>query len=145
MCIPLATRCDATHGSGTSQLTLQRNLLFLFCHGLLLGSTDGGFASGSKIFFRVRPWKKRRRGGERGVQGQEAPRELGRAEILRAPVDAEAAKHFHGRAWRDGGKEVENGMITDEGTHECLLDHPGTYRRLYDLQFVDVETATGTE
>ena len=40
---------------------------------------------------------------------------------------------------------VENGMITDEGTHECLLAHPGTYRRLYDLQFVDVETATGTE
>src|SRR5664280_1136027 len=27
---------------------------------------------------------------------------------------------------------VENGMITDEGTHECLLAHPGTYRRLYD-------------
>ena len=40
---------------------------------------------------------------------------------------------------------VENGMITDEGTHECLLAHPGTYRRLYDLQFVDVETTTGTE
>ncbi len=40
---------------------------------------------------------------------------------------------------------VENGVIVDEGTHECLLAHPGTYRRLYDLQFVDVETATGTE
>ena len=40
---------------------------------------------------------------------------------------------------------VENGMIADEGTHECLLAHPGTYRRLYDLQFVDVETTTGTE
>jgi ATP-binding cassette, subfamily B, bacterial MsbA len=40
---------------------------------------------------------------------------------------------------------LENGMIADEGTHECLLDHPGTYRRLYDLQFVDVETPTGTE
>jgi subfamily B ATP-binding cassette protein MsbA len=40
---------------------------------------------------------------------------------------------------------LENGVITDEGTHECLLDHPGTYRRLYDLQFVDVETASGTE
>ncbi|HWJ19478.1 MAG TPA: ABC transporter ATP-binding protein [Geobacterales bacterium] len=40
---------------------------------------------------------------------------------------------------------VENGMIADEGTHECLLTHPGTYRRLYDLQFVDVETTTGTE
>ena len=40
---------------------------------------------------------------------------------------------------------VENGVIADEGTHECLLARPGTYRRLYDLQFVDVETATGTE
>jgi ATP-binding cassette, subfamily B, bacterial MsbA len=40
---------------------------------------------------------------------------------------------------------LENGVITDEGTHECLMAHPGTYRRLYDLQFVDVETATGTE
>jgi subfamily B ATP-binding cassette protein MsbA len=40
---------------------------------------------------------------------------------------------------------VENGMITDEGNHECLMAHTGTYRRLYDLQFVDVETATGTE
>jgi subfamily B ATP-binding cassette protein MsbA len=40
---------------------------------------------------------------------------------------------------------IENGMITDEGTHECLMGHTGTYRRLYDLQFVDVETASGTE
>ena len=40
---------------------------------------------------------------------------------------------------------LENGMITDEGNHECLLARTGTYRRLYDLQFVDVETATGTE
>jgi subfamily B ATP-binding cassette protein MsbA len=40
---------------------------------------------------------------------------------------------------------LENGIITDEGTHECLMTHTGTYRRLYDLQFVDVETATGTE
>ena len=40
---------------------------------------------------------------------------------------------------------LENGMITDEGNHECLLARTGTYRRLYDLQFVDVEAATGTE
>jgi ATP-binding cassette, subfamily B, bacterial MsbA len=40
---------------------------------------------------------------------------------------------------------VENGMIIDQGTHDCLLARPGTYRRLYDLQFVDVEAATGTE
>jgi ATP-binding cassette, subfamily B, bacterial MsbA len=40
---------------------------------------------------------------------------------------------------------VENGMVIDQGTHDCLLARPGTYRRLYDLQFVDVEAATGTE
>jgi len=40
---------------------------------------------------------------------------------------------------------LENGMITDEGSHECLMAHTGTYRRLYDLQFYDVETASGTE
>jgi len=40
---------------------------------------------------------------------------------------------------------LENGMITDEGTHERLMTRAGTYRRLYDLQFVDVETANGSE
>ncbi len=40
---------------------------------------------------------------------------------------------------------LENGMIADEGSHECLIGHTGTYRRLYDLQFEDVETASGTE
>jgi subfamily B ATP-binding cassette protein MsbA len=40
---------------------------------------------------------------------------------------------------------LENGMITDEGTHEHLVAHPGAYRRLYDLQFVDVEIANGAE
>ena len=40
---------------------------------------------------------------------------------------------------------LENGMITDEGSHECLLAHTGTYRRLYHLQFEDIETASGTE
>ncbi len=40
---------------------------------------------------------------------------------------------------------LENGMITDEGTHERLMAHTGTYRRLYDLQFVDVEISNGSE
>src|SRR5664280_1984056 len=40
---------------------------------------------------------------------------------------------------------LENGMITDEGTHERLMTHTGTYRRLYDLQFVDVEISNGSE
>jgi len=40
---------------------------------------------------------------------------------------------------------IENGMITDEGTHERLMARTGTYRRLYDLQFVDVEIANGNE
>jgi subfamily B ATP-binding cassette protein MsbA len=34
---------------------------------------------------------------------------------------------------------LENGAITDIGTHEDLLGRLGTYRRLYDLQFVDLE------
>ncbi|HZD32574.1 MAG TPA: ABC transporter transmembrane domain-containing protein [Candidatus Angelobacter sp.] len=40
---------------------------------------------------------------------------------------------------------LENGMITDEGTHERLMGHTGTYRRLYELQFVDVEFGNGSE
>jgi subfamily B ATP-binding cassette protein MsbA len=40
---------------------------------------------------------------------------------------------------------LENGMITDEGTHERLMGRIGTYRRLYELQFVDVESANGSE
>jgi len=33
---------------------------------------------------------------------------------------------------------LENGTIADVGTHEELMGKLGTYRRLYDLQFVDV-------
>jgi subfamily B ATP-binding cassette protein MsbA len=40
---------------------------------------------------------------------------------------------------------LENGRITDEGSHELLMAHTGTYRRLYDLQFVDVENGDGSE
>ena len=34
---------------------------------------------------------------------------------------------------------LENGRITDIGRHEDLMTKIGTYRRLYDLQFVDVQ------
>ncbi|PSH03447.1 MAG: multidrug ABC transporter ATP-binding protein [Acidobacteria bacterium] len=34
---------------------------------------------------------------------------------------------------------LENGMIADEGSHDDLLTRLGTYRRLYDLQFVDLD------
>jgi ATP-binding cassette, subfamily B, bacterial MsbA len=34
---------------------------------------------------------------------------------------------------------LENGFITDIDTHEGLMKKFGTYRRLYDLQFVDME------
>jgi ATP-binding cassette, subfamily B, bacterial MsbA len=40
---------------------------------------------------------------------------------------------------------LENGIITDEGTHERLMARTGTYRRLYELQFVDVEFGNGSE
>jgi len=34
---------------------------------------------------------------------------------------------------------LEGGTITDIGAHEELMTRLGTYRRLYDLQFVEVE------
>ena len=34
---------------------------------------------------------------------------------------------------------LENGTISDIGAHEELMQRLGTYRRLYDLQFVDLE------
>jgi subfamily B ATP-binding cassette protein MsbA len=34
---------------------------------------------------------------------------------------------------------LENGQIADQGSHEDLLSRLGTYRRLYDLQFVDLD------
>jgi subfamily B ATP-binding cassette protein MsbA len=35
---------------------------------------------------------------------------------------------------------IENGTIADIGSHDDLMSRLGTYRRLYDLQFVDLET-----
>ncbi len=37
---------------------------------------------------------------------------------------------------------LENGTITDEGPHESLMAHTGTYRRLYDMQFIEVSSGT---
>jgi subfamily B ATP-binding cassette protein MsbA len=34
---------------------------------------------------------------------------------------------------------LENGTIADMGTHDDLMGRDGTYRRLYDLQFVDAD------
>jgi ABC-type multidrug transport system fused ATPase/permease subunit len=34
---------------------------------------------------------------------------------------------------------LESGTINDIGAHEELMKKLGTYRRLYDLQFVDME------
>jgi len=36
---------------------------------------------------------------------------------------------------------LENGTIADQGSHEDLLTRLGTYRRLYELQFVDVDAS----
>lgn len=40
---------------------------------------------------------------------------------------------------------LESGMIADEGTHERLMARAGTYRRLYEMQFVDAEIGNGSE
>jgi subfamily B ATP-binding cassette protein MsbA len=37
---------------------------------------------------------------------------------------------------------LENGIVTDIGSHHELLQRFGTYQRLYNLQFVEVDTAT---
>ena len=34
---------------------------------------------------------------------------------------------------------IENGVIADSGAHDDLLGRLGTYRRLYDLQFLEVD------
>lgn len=34
---------------------------------------------------------------------------------------------------------LENGTVSDSGTHEELMQKVGTYRRLYDLQFIDID------
>jgi subfamily B ATP-binding cassette protein MsbA len=38
---------------------------------------------------------------------------------------------------------IENGTIADIGSHDDLMSRLGTYRRLYDLQFVDIEPRNG--
>ena len=34
---------------------------------------------------------------------------------------------------------LEHGTIADEGSHDDLLTRLGTYRRLYELQFIDLD------
>lgn len=36
---------------------------------------------------------------------------------------------------------LENGAISDSGSHQELLQREGTYQRLYNLQFIDIESA----
>jgi subfamily B ATP-binding cassette protein MsbA len=38
---------------------------------------------------------------------------------------------------------LENGTIADIGSHDDLMNKLGTYRRLYDLQFLDVDAPAG--
>ena len=38
---------------------------------------------------------------------------------------------------------LENGVIADSGSHEDLMSHLGTYRKLYDLQFVEIDSPNG--
>jgi subfamily B ATP-binding cassette protein MsbA len=38
---------------------------------------------------------------------------------------------------------LENGVIADSGSHEDLMNRLGTYRRLYELQFMELDSANG--
>ena len=38
---------------------------------------------------------------------------------------------------------LEKGVIADSGSHDDLMSHLGTYRKLYDLQFVEVDGTNG--
>jgi subfamily B ATP-binding cassette protein MsbA len=38
---------------------------------------------------------------------------------------------------------LENGVIADAGSHDELMNRLGTYRRLYELQFMDADAANG--
>jgi hypothetical protein len=40
---------------------------------------------------------------------------------------------------------LEGGCITDSGTHDDLLTRLGTYRKLYELQFMDLEPKMSEE
>jgi subfamily B ATP-binding cassette protein MsbA len=40
---------------------------------------------------------------------------------------------------------LEGGTIADIGSHEDLMAKLGTYRRLYDLQFVDIDQAKAVQ
>ncbi len=40
---------------------------------------------------------------------------------------------------------IENGRISDSGTHEDLLTRLGTYRKLYELQFMDLDSKMNEE
>jgi subfamily B ATP-binding cassette protein MsbA len=40
---------------------------------------------------------------------------------------------------------LEGGHISDSGTHEDLLTRLGTYRKLYELQFMDLDSKMGDE
>jgi subfamily B ATP-binding cassette protein MsbA len=40
---------------------------------------------------------------------------------------------------------IENGRISDSGTHEDLLTRLGTYRKLYELQFMDLDPKMSEE
>jgi subfamily B ATP-binding cassette protein MsbA len=40
---------------------------------------------------------------------------------------------------------IEDGRITDIGSHEELMNKLGTYRRLYDLQFVELDSPKMSE
>jgi ABC-type multidrug transport system fused ATPase/permease subunit len=40
---------------------------------------------------------------------------------------------------------LENGAVSDIGSHQELLQREGTYQRLYNLQFLEVESGVAVK
>ena len=55
-------------------------------------------------------------------------------------IDGTGAEPVRGRS-----VVIEDGRIADIGAHEELMKKLGTYRRLYDLQFVEIEQSKLSE
>ena len=79
--------------------------------------------------------------GERGFRlsgGERQRLSIARA-LMKRPGERFPDAHSVRRA--DRIVVLENGRIADQGSHEDLLSRLGIYRRLYELQFIDIDAS----